>query len=75
MCLELFGTSEQFVGELQEKFIKFGLVSFMDKKEKMKETKLSLGWLLFWFVVIPPVGYIWLFLEWIGGGKCVVKKR
>ena len=47
----------------------------MDKKEKMKETKLSLGWLLFWFVVIPPVGYIWLFLEWIGGGKCVVKKR
>ena len=42
---------------------------------KTKQEELSLGWLFFWFVVIPPIGYIWLFLEWWDSKKCIVEKN
>ncbi len=42
---------------------------------KKKEKELSLGWMLFWFIVIPPIGYIWLFLEWISNDKCMVREK
>lgn len=42
---------------------------------KKNEERLSLGWLFFWFVFIPPIGYIWLFFEWASGRECIMRKN
>ena len=39
----------------------------------MKKETSSLGWLLFWLIFIPPIGYIWLILLWLDGNKIVEK--
>jgi len=41
---------------------------------KKNESELSLGWMLFWFIVIPPIGYVLLFLEWWSSDKCIVRE-
>jgi len=41
----------------------------MDKKLE----KHSLGWLLFWFIFFPPIGYIWLFTLWVTGHNAIKK--
>ena len=32
-----------------------------EKDERMLVLDGSSGWLLFWLILVPPIGYIWLF--------------
>ena len=45
-----------------EKIKKFLFLNIL-VKEKKWVFEGSAGWLLFWLIVAPPVGYIWLILD------------
>jgi len=38
-----------------------------------KKEEHSLGWLLFWLIIIPPIGYFWLILLWLSEMKITKK--
>lgn len=41
----------------------------------LNQEKLSLGWILFWLIIIPPIGVIWLFIEVLSGNTFYKKLK